>query len=391
MFNVTDLHTKNYESKQKFIINQGGTGSGKTYALLQLLFTYAMLQPNLVITVVGQDIPNLKKGAFRDAMAIFGVSDELSNYFTKINQTDRVFNCINGSIIEFSSFSNEQDAKSGKRDYLFINEADGIPYDVFWQLAIRTRNQIFLDYNPTSRFWVHDKLIGKENTELIISDHRHNPFLSEEMHRMIESIEDDELFKVYARGLTGKLQGLIYTNWNIVDKMPDSGQRWIGIDFGFTNDPTAIIDVRLSDGELWIDEICYSRKMLNSDIINLLKEENLLRIPTVADSAEPKSIEEMKRSGIMVEPAEKGKDSVNAGIDLLKRYKLNVTRRSINVKKELSSYMWKKDKTTGDFTNTPIGYMDHALDALRYVALNKLGRNQKSGRLKIRLGKLPGY
>jgi phage terminase large subunit len=374
---TTTVYKKNYDSTKKYVVNQGGTSSGKTYSILQLLFTYCISKPNLVITVCGQDIPNLKKGAFRDATNIFNNLPELKKRFTGINQSDRIFNCKNGSIIEFSSFSDEQDAKSGKRDYLFINEANGIPYEIFWQLAIRTRKKVFIDYNPTSRFWVHEKLIIRNDCDLIISDHRHNPFLPKEMHEEIESIEDEELFKVYARGKTGLIQGLVYNNWHICQSMPEIyKKRWIGIDFGYSNHPTAIIDVRLSEGQLWVDELCYSRKMLNSDIFDVLKNNEVLEIPAVADCAEAKSIAEINNMGaVNIEPSKKGADSINAGIDILKRYRINVTNGSINIKKELSSYKWKKDKASGDLTNKPEDHMNHALDAIRYVALNKLSIN----------------
>jgi phage terminase large subunit len=362
----------------KYVVNQGGTSSGKTYAIVQLLFILAMQQPDMVITVAGQDIPNLKKGAYRDAIHIYNTTAMLKQQFGKPNQTDRIFTCNNGSIIEFSSFTDGQDAKSGKRDYLFVNEANGIPYEVFWQLAIRTRNRVFIDYNPTARFWVHDKLLGKPDVQLIISDHRHNPFLSEELHQEIESIADVELFNVYARGKTGKLEGLVYSSWQLCDVMPaEYKKRWIGIDFGFTNDPTAIIDVRLSEGELWVDQLRYQTKMLNSDIADVLHSYEAEQIEIVADSAEPKSIAELRNRGFKIEGAEKGADSINAGIGVVKSYRLNITRRSLDIIQELQSYCWKKDKYTGRVLNEPVDGFNHALDAIRYVALNKLGVKRK--------------
>lgn len=200
----------NYLAKEKIRINQGGTSSGKTYAIMQLLFVIALTEPMKVITVVGQDIPNLKKGPYRDAKNILNGSEKLKKSFTKINETDRILTAYNGSIIEFTSYKDEQDAKSGKRDVLFVNEANGISYEIYWQLYIRTREKIFIDYNPTVSFWVHEKLIGRKDVKLIISDHRHNPFLSTEEHSKIEEIEDREYWKVYARGLTGKVEGLLF-------------------------------------------------------------------------------------------------------------------------------------------------------------------------------------
>ena len=385
--NTSIVFKANYDAEERIVVNQGGTSSGKTYAIVQLLFIYAIQESLQVITVVGQDIPNLKKGAYRDAKQIWSNNKELQEWFAKPNETDRLFTCKNGSIIEFTSYSNEQDAKSGKRDYLFVNEANGIPYDIYWQLENRTRKKVFIDYNPSARFWVHEKLIGKKDVKLLISDHRHNSFLSEEEHRRIESIDNPEYFKVYARGITGKMQGLVYQNWSLCDSMPDVyKKRYLGIDFGFTNDPTAIIDVRLHEGQLWVDELCYKKGMLNSDIANVLRDNDISRtIEIIADSAEPKSIRELNNMGFKLEPAIKGADSIKNGIDVLKRYKLNITRNSTNIRSELLAYTWKINRATGDVTNEAIDAFNHALDALRYVALNKLGEKPvlKGARAKI--------
>lgn len=157
------LFWENYMSRKKVVVNQGGTSSGKTWNILDVLFVLAIQQKGIVITVVGQDIPNLKKGAYRDAKRIWSESPTYRAWFGKPNESDRIFTAANGSIIEFTSYQDEQDAKSGKRDYLFVNEANGIPYDIYWQLAIRTKYKIFLDYNPNSRFWVHDLLMGRDD------------------------------------------------------------------------------------------------------------------------------------------------------------------------------------------------------------------------------------
>ena len=178
LFEVSDLFMANKETEERTVVNQGGTSSGKTYSIMQLLFEMAMNEPDLVVTIVGQDIPNLKKGAYRDAKTILNQSPILQVWFPYINESERVIRCINGSVLEFTSFKDEQDAKSGKRDVLFINECDGIAYGIYWQLDMRTRRKVFLDYNPSARFWVHDNVIGRKNVKLIISDHRCNRFLS---------------------------------------------------------------------------------------------------------------------------------------------------------------------------------------------------------------------
>ena len=209
------LYLANRHSTRKKNVNQGGTSSAKTYTLEQVLFDLAIEDPGCVITVAGQDIPNLKKGAIRDSQKIVASSPRIQACLKDYrrtggyNKSDRIYEFSNGSIMEFNSYDNEQDAKSGKRDYLFINEANGIPWEVYFQLSIRTKKREFLDYNPTSKFWVHEKLIGNDDVALFISDHRHNRFLTPEQHAEIESIPDKKLWKVYARGMTGKIHGLI--------------------------------------------------------------------------------------------------------------------------------------------------------------------------------------
>ena len=273
--------------------------------------------------------------------------------------------------MEFKSYEDGQDAKSGKRDYLFINEANGITKIVYDELYIRTKKKTYLDYNPNTEFWVHEDLIGKENVELIISDHRHNTFLDAKIHDKIEAIDDYELWKVYARGLTGKLEGVIFRDYNIVPNVSlDAKLIGYGLDFGFTNDPTALVAVYNQNGELVIDELIYEKRLLNVDISNRLRE-LVITDRIIADSAEPKSIAELQSYGWVVEPAKKGKDSIKQSINTLKRYKLNVTQRSHNVKKELNNYKWKQNRD-GRLENEPVDMMNHSIDAIRYVCLNIL-------------------
>ena len=263
----TILWDLNYGSKARTVVNQGGTSSGKTYAIMQVLFQLGFNEQNSIITVVGQDIPNLKVGAYRDAKTILGTYEIMPSVYPVINEGERIIKCYNGSIIEFKSYADAQDAKSGKRDYLFVNEANGIPYEIYWQLAIRTRKKIFIDYNPSARFWVHDELIGREGVETLYSWHIHNKpvnkdnhssFLTDEEHQRIEGIEDPELHKVYARGRTGKIEGLVLTNWDICDSLPPR-EEWKmscrGLDFGFSNDPSALEHVVLAHGDLYHEAI----------------------------------------------------------------------------------------------------------------------------------------
>jgi len=377
------LFTQNYWSNAHTVINQGGTSSGKTYAIEQVLFCLACATEKLVITVVGQDVPNLKAGAVRDALSIYSSSGALQGMVKSYNKTDRVFEFCNGSIMEFKSYENAQDAKSGKRDYLFVNEANGIDWAVYTELALRTRIKIFIDYNPNSEFWVHDHLIGKPGVQLIISDHRHNPFLSGQVRAKIENLResDTELWRVYARGLTGKITGLVLNNWALCEKVPKSARLLAaGLDFGFTNDETGCILVYKQNGELWIDELLYETGLTNPDIAERLIAAGIGKnIDIVADSAEPKSIEELRRLGLHVTGAKKGADSIINSIDILKRYTLNITRQSVNLRNELGRYKWKTDRS-GKNLNVPVDSWNHLIDPLRYVALNKLCTSKSNKR-----------
>ena len=376
MIKTGSLYRSNYESTADIIVNQGGTSSGKTYAILQVLFSLA-INAECTTTVVGQDIPNLKVGALRDALDIINADEAILQQLVFYNRSERVLSFRNGSIIEFNSYDNEQDAKSGKRDYLFVNEANGIPYNVFEQLSLRTRKKVFIDYNPDTSFWVHDKIIPLENTELIISDHRHNPFLTDKTRAKIEALKDkdEDLWKVYARGRTGRVEGLVLKKWYVTtESFIDKELIGYGIDFGFTNDPTAMIEVRMQDGELWIKEVIYDTGLTNQDISNRMDIADISRgTLIVADSAEPKSIEELRRLRWTVDGVKKGKDSIMFGINLLKGYTINVDATSKNLIKELEQYRWKVDKN-GDSLNVPIDNYNHAIDALRYLVMHKFSK-----------------
>lgn len=373
LFEVLDLYKRNEDEKPRFLVNQGGTSSGKTYTIMQRLIVLSLEHSRAIITVVGQDLPNLKVGALRDIQTILNGNKWLKEMFTE-NKSDHYFRSRTGSIIEFKTYGDAQDAKNGKRDYLFINEANGVPYDIFWQLQIRTRNQVFIDYNPTARFWVHDNIIGRDDCALIISDHRANKFLTKEQHQRIEEIEDKELWIVYARGLTGKLTGLVFRNWDIVDSLPPRSEWKMscrGLDFGFTNDPSALEHVVLAHGELWIDEEIYEVGLTNPDIAKRCKEQGITKGDLIiADCAEPKSVQELHNLGLFIISSTKGADSINNGIDIMKRYHINVTRRSKGIIGNLQAYKWIVDRD-GKVTNKPIDAFNHGIDAVRYVALKK--------------------
>lgn len=385
MFETSVIFKENYKNHNHIVVNQGGTSSGKTYAILQVLFCYACETPKQIITIVGQDIPNLKAGALRDALNIYNNSPELKSFISSYNKSERKFFFNNGSEIEFNSYDDSQDARSGKRHYLFINEANGVQFDIYNELSLRTSKQIFLDYNPNTEFWVHDNLLGNDGVDLIISDHRHNPFLSDLTRQKIEGLLqiDRQLWEVYARGKTGKIQGLVLTNWFLCDAIPDDAKRIAnGLDFGFTNDETGCVEVFMQNGELWVNEVIYETGLTNPQIAKILIDQNLHRFELVADSAEPKSIMELRSQGLNVVGAVKGPDSIKSSVDILKRYRINITRKSVNLRMELGRYKYKVDRITGRTLNEPVDTFNHLIDPLRYVALNKLKQNTlKPGRV----------
>lgn len=374
MFDTTPVFKANYESPAKININQGGTSSSKTYSIVQLLYIKAVYEPNMVITVTGESIPNLKKGAYRDAENIYDKNEFLRSKIEFWNKTDRIIYFKSGSIIEFVSNLTEQSAKNGKRDYLFCNEANGISWPIFFQLAIRTRKQIFIDYNPTIAFWVHEKLIGttpesnelSATVKLIISDHRHNTFLTEEEHAKIEGIKDKQLWLVYARGKTGNVTGLIFPDWqSIPDNQFPKEEFFGGLDFGYTNDPTAGVKIVRIGESIFIHELCYTPGIAPVQMKQIFEANGFNADRPVYCDHDPDNISQLRRLGVRALPARKGQGSVNAGIVKLKEYKVFYTESSANLRIEKSKYMWLTDPATGNSMNTPSDAFNHLIDAIR--------------------------
>ena len=364
------LFEANYKATEPIIVNQGGTSSGKTVCILQVLAIRAIQEPDSIITVVGQDIPNLKRGALRD-FQLYVLNDPIiSEQVSSYNKSERIYTFKSGSIIEFESYDNEQDARNGKRQYLFVNEAQGISYEIYKQLQLRTTKQTFLDYNPSAEFWVHEKVLTLPDAErkLLISDYRHNPFCPDSIVRNIEALKDQdfELWKVYGRGMTGKIEGLIYTNWHLCDSIPTDLERVKGLDFGF-NHPTALLDVAVDEASkcIYVDELVYESGLIPQELIELMT--SVAPTDTIyADAARPDTIEEIYRAGFNIHKADK---SVWDGIQKVKSYKIFITRHSQNVLKEIRSYKWKVDKN-GKSLEEPVKFLDDAMDAMRYAVWN---------------------
>jgi len=365
-----NLHA--YNQGKRIIVNKGSTRSSKTWSILQLLHHIAKTSTEqLIISVVSESIPHLKKGCIRDFENMLR-SEGLWNK-RSWNATDKIYK-VNDSQIEFFSADQPGKVHGPSRNILYINECINIPFETYRQLSIRTTEAIFLDFNPCYEFWVNEKVLTRQNCELIHSTYIDNEHLTSTQIEEIESNKNDkDWWQVYGLGETGSHVGLIMKNWNITTSLPsDYKERWIGIDFGFTNDPTVIVDIRLQGGELWIDELLYAKGYDNTQIANHLSDCEIPRSTAIiADCAEPKSIKEIKSFGWKIEPAAKGKDSINIGLSILNRYTKHITNRSSNIISEYRNYRWTTDEN-GSPTNTPCSYFNHAIDAQRYVILNKL-------------------
>lgn len=353
----------------KYVIHQGGSSSGKTYNIVDCLMYICCTKQNVVITITGPNFPALMRGAVRDCMSIWGKDEFYKKMLSQPNQNGCRCPATN-SVIEFATFYNVEVSKGSKRDYLFINECTAVPYEISWELMARTKQNVILDFNPTSRFWVHEKFEGRNDAKWIFSTHKANHFIPESIHRELEALKDTdpERYKVYCLGQCGKTDGLIYQNWVQCSELPETYSRRIfGLDFGFTNDPTTLIEIRYVNGELYAKEHIYKTGLTNQDIAKIIKDLGFAGETIICDSAEKKSVEELRRAGIInAKPCVKGPGSINQGIQLVKSMKLNITADSLNTKVELMNYRWATD-LLGKFGTKPLdNHFDHCLDALRY-------------------------
>jgi phage terminase large subunit len=370
---ATNVFERNWNATTRFIVNIGGSRSTKTYSILQLLILKAMeSEEPLIISVVRKSMPSLRLSAMRDFFDILKQYDlyNVENH----NKTENTF-LINNTLIEFFSIDDAQKRRGSKRDILFVDEANELTAEDFFQLNIRTTQTVYLGFNPSEQFWYNDQLQNRDDITIIHSTYKDNPFLSNEQINEIERLEftDKQYYQIYALGEFAGAIDLIYS-YTVVDHIPVEQAKLValGMDWGYTNDPTTLVEVWSWNDALYMNELVYSRGLTNQDIIVKLQEYEVDRyIEIIADSAEPKSIEEVRRAGFNIKPATKGPDSILNGIDILKRKRLHVTKQSVNLINELNKYKWVVDKN-GNKLNKPIDSFNHALDAVRYVALNKL-------------------
>jgi phage terminase large subunit len=379
---VNDLFFWTLHSNKPYIVHQGGTSSGKTYSILQYLINKATEQQDLIITVVGQDIPNLKVGAYRDSQNIIFNDPFFTQQLVDHNKSNREFTFKTGSKIEFKSYADEIDARSGKRTHCFFNEANGIDYGIFEQISMRTSQQSIIDFNPSASFWAHEKLYGRDDVDWFVSTFNDNAFIQPSIREKILAYEPTQenlkrgtanqyRWQVFGLGEVGRLEGLVFPNFETTNEWPNEFKwRVWGLDWGYTNDPTALVEIRYAHGALYWKQHIYRKQLTNQSIGRLIKEigvkENI-----VADSSEPKSIAELRNTGAWVTPAKKGKDSVMFGIQLLQDYPLKIHSQSKDLIEEFSSYTWAKDRS-GLPTNKPIDDKNHGIDAGRYAIMSKM-------------------
>lgn len=366
MFYITTAVKKIASLKKRIKIVQGGTSAGKTIGILEILIDKAQRDKVSSLTsIVSESFPHLRRGAMRDFLNIL----QAQGYYkdSRWNKTDSTYLFETGSPFEFFSADQPEKVHGARRKRLFINEANHLSFEVFEQLEVRTSEEIYIDYNPTTEFWVHEYIINKrDDYEFIILTYRDNEALDPEIVKSIEQRKGrKDWWRVYGEGLLGEIEGKIYKNWEIIDEVPKEARlerRWL--DYGYSNDPTAMGDIYKWNDAYILDEILYQKGLSNKQLADVIFNQKE-QVPVASDSAEPKSNDELSAYGITVLPARKGKDSVNNGIQIVQQQKIFITKRSVNIIKEYRNYIWEVDKE-GKVINVPTPIFNHHMDGIRY-------------------------
>lgn len=373
------------------VSEQGSSRSAKTYNTVIWIVCQCLTVPKTTVSICRSTLPSLKGSVLRDFIEVL---QRIGKYSDKhYNKSDLIYTFPNGSWVEFFSCDNETKLRGRKRKILFVNEANELKYLEWQQLQLRTTQFSIIDYNPSfsDEHWICE--VNKDpRTYHFISTYKDNPFLEQKVIDEIESLKrkNFSLWQIYGLGLQAQVEGLVFRNVDVVERIPETGyrrRRFLGVDFGYTNDPTAIIDVLIEEESktLYLDELCYRTTMLTSDIIAELKPQGAVKV--ISESADPRLVQEIYRAGVNIHPVVKYSGSIEAGITKMQEYKLVITKRSTNVIKEFRNYTYQQDKE-GKWLNTPIDVWNHAIDAIRYVVMSELlGGKRKAIDLK-RVAKL---
>lgn len=365
MYKVTTATRKLSKMRRRIRAVAGGTSAGKTISILQLLIDDAQSDKLPTLTsVVSESFPHLKRGAIRDFLNI--MQEHMYYDDDRWNKTDYTYTFESGSKIEFFSADMPSKVRGPRRDRLFINEANNIPYEAFDQLLVRTKDYCWLDWNPTNEFYFYtDVLPTRKDLDFETITYKDNEALDQSIVSEIESHKlNKNWWQVYGLGQLGEVEGKIYTNWRIIDEIPHEARlERYGMDFGYSIDPTAIVAIYYYNGGYIMDEITFQKGLSNKQIADILN--NIPHAPVIADSAEPKSIDEIYSYGVNILPAQKGPGSINQGIQFVQDKQISVTKRSLNVIKEYRNYLWKRDKDD-KLTQVPDVGFDHTMDAIRY-------------------------
>lgn len=358
-------------SRKRIVINQGGTRSGKTYSTLQVLCEYCQRNRDsgAIISVIRKTLPALKGSAYRDFLEILQREGWYSE--NDHNKSEMYYNLF-GNLFEFISVDQPQKIRGRKRTICFINEANELTWEDFFQLNIRTSDKIIVDYNPSDEFhWIYEKLQIREDADFFVSTYLNNPYLPQELIDEIELLRqaDDNYWRVYGLGERGISQETVYTHWTY-GEFPEDCEVAYGVDFGY-NVPSTVVKIGFKEASCYVSEALYETKLTTNDLIERLKGLGIERSDELfCDNAEPKTIEELCRAGYNAKPAEK---DVYAGIQKVKSMPLIVTQESTNLIKEIKSYKWKLDKNGKIHPDeVPVKFNDHAMDAMRYGIYTKL-------------------
>jgi len=362
------------DSKTKIVVEQGGTRSGKTFNILMyIIFHYCQSNKGKTITICRKTFPAVRSSVMRDFFDILKTHNKYNEAYHNKSNSEYT---LDGNIVEFISVDQPQKIRGRKRDFLFINEGNELDFEDWQQLVFRTTEKIVIDYNPSDEYhWIYDKVLNRDDVEFYKTTYLDNTFLDPSIIKEIERLKetDEQYWQIYGLGEKGISKATIFNYFEVPHIPIDAELVSFGADAGYTNDPSTLVSVYKKDHNLYIKEHLYRTMMTTSDLSTHFKQEGVGRNPIYFDAAEPRLIDELRRMGHNIQPSLKGRDSVNAGIDLLKRFKIHLVGSDDNLIMEFRNYKWVTDKT-GKLTNTPVDKNNHLIDAVRYATYSIMSR-----------------